>query len=57
MAAIRIPISRCPDDHASSSTSRTFLASYYGVLQKPTILARLRELLAGLMPKRLDGED
>ncbi|MFA5808354.1 MAG: PAS domain S-box protein, partial [bacterium] len=27
-----------------------------GVLQKPYTLAKLRELLAGLMPKRLDGE-
>jgi len=27
-----------------------------GVLQKPYTLARLRESLAGLMPKRQDGE-
>ena len=49
-------MSRCPDDHTSSSTSRTFLASLYGVLQKPYTLAKFRELLAGLLPKRLDGE-
>jgi signal transduction histidine kinase/CheY-like chemotaxis protein len=27
-----------------------------GILQKPYTLARLRELLAGLLPKRMDGE-
>jgi hypothetical protein len=27
------------------------------VLQKPYTLAKLRETLAGVMPKRLDGED
>ena len=38
-------------------TSRFAGKSLDGVLQKPYTLAKMRELLAGLLPKRLDGEE
>ena len=41
-----------PEDVASRFAGKGLA----GVLQKPYTLAKLRESLAGLMPKRLDGE-